>query len=71
MRDLLVARDLIELGTVMLRWVPTRHMLADSLTKAMKPTDIYDKFRDQQIFLLVQTGDDKDREQHRFTLRQG
>ncbi len=47
MIDLLVARDLIESGALTLRWAPTTHTLADVLTTAMKPSEIYVKFRDE------------------------
>ena len=42
--DLLTARDLVEQKAVLLRWMPNRHMLADMLTKQVKPTKIVDKF---------------------------
>ena len=71
MIDLLVARDLIESGALKLCWVPTMHMLADVLTKAMKPSEIYVKFRDEQRFSLVRTSEDQDKEQWRLQLRQG
>ena len=71
MIDLLVARDLIEMGTMKLCWVPTTHMLADVLTKAMKPGEVYEKFKNEQRFSLVRTLEDKEREQHRLQLRQG
>jgi hypothetical protein len=71
MIDLLVARDLVEAGAVSLRWVPTTHMLADVLTKAMKPGPVFERFRTQQLYALAQTEEDKAREQHRLQLRQG
>ena len=71
MIDLLVARDLIESGALKLCWVPTMHMLADVLTKMMRPTEIYVKFRDEQRFSLVRTSVDQDKEQWRLQLRQG
>ena len=67
----LVARDLIEAGTVRLCWVPTKHMLADILTKVMKPADAFVKFRSKQLFSLVRSKDEQDEEQHRLGLRQG
>ena len=42
--DLLTARDLVEQKAALLRWTPNRHMLADMLTKQVKPTKIVDKF---------------------------
>ena len=41
MIDLPVARDLVEAKAVRLCWVPTRHMLADILTKMMVPGDVF------------------------------
>ncbi len=46
-----VAGELIESGTVKLCGVPAMHMLADVLTKAMRPEQVYVKFRDEQCFL--------------------
>ena len=71
MIDLLVARDLIEAGTVRLCWVPTKHMLADVLTKVMKPAEAFVKFRMKQLFSLVRNKGEQDEEQHRLGLRQG
>ncbi len=47
------------------------HMLADVLTKAIKPTEIYVKFRSEQRFSLVRTSADQDKEQWLLQLRQG
>ena len=71
MIDLLVARDLVESGAVRLCWVPTKHMLADMLTKIMKPSEIFIKFREKQLFSLVRSLEDQFMEQHRLELRQG
>ena len=71
MIDLLVARDLIEAGTVRLCWVPTKHMLADVLTKFMKLAEAFVKFRSKQLFSLVRSKGEQDEEQHRLGLRQG
>ncbi len=71
MTDLLVARDLIEPAALKLCWVPTMHMLADVLAKAMKPSEIYVKFRDAQRSLLVRTSADQDKQQWRVQLRRG
>ena len=39
--DMLVARDLHESGTIRLHCLPNRHMLADVLTKAVTPNEVY------------------------------
>ncbi len=70
MIDLLVAGDLIDSGALKLCWVLTMHMLADELTKAMKPTVIYVKFRHEKRFSLVRTSADQDKEQWRLQLRE-
>ena len=66
MIDLLVARDLIEANAVKLMWVPTKHMLADILTKMMLAGDIFKMFRERQLFSLIRNG-----EERRLGLRQG
>ncbi len=71
MIDLLVARDLIDSGALKMCWVPTMHMLADVLTRAMKPSEIYVKIQDEQRFSLVKTAADQDKKQWRLQLRQG
>ena len=71
MIDLLVARDLIESGALKLCWVPTMHMLADVLTKMMRPTEIFVKFREEQRYSLVRTSENQEKEQWRLQLRQG
>jgi hypothetical protein len=71
MIDLLVARDLIGSGALKLCWVPTMHMLADVLTKMMRPTAIFVKFREGQRYSLVRTTDNQEKEQWRLQLRQG
>ena len=71
MIDLLAARDLIEEGTMRLCWVPTKHMLADTLTKVMKPGEVYMKFRSKQLFSLVRNKGEQDEEQRRLGLRHG
>jgi len=71
MIDLLVARDLVEAGAVRLCWVPTKHMLADGLTKVMKPSEVFVKFRERQLYSLVRSLEDQFMEQHRLELRQG
>ena len=71
MIDLLVARDLIESGALKLCWVPTMHMLADVLTKMMRPTEIFVKFREEQRYSLVRTSENQEKKQWRLQLRQG
>jgi hypothetical protein len=71
MIDLLVARDLIEANAVKLMWVPTKHMLADILTKMMLAGDIFKRFRDKQVFSLIRDGEEQEEEQRRLGLRQG
>ena len=70
MTDLLVARDLIEADTVRLCWVPTKHMLADTLTKVMMPSEVFMKFRSKQLFSLVRNNNEQDEEKRRLGLRQ-
>ena len=71
MIDLLVAKDLIEHGTVQIRWVPTGHMLADMLTKAMTPPAVAETFLRDGLYSLVQTEEAQQREAYRLALRQG
>ena len=69
--DLLVARDLHENGAVSLRWLPNTHMLADILTKAVKPNEVYQRFRDRGLYSLVPTAEQEQEEDHILVLRQG
>ena len=69
--DLLVARDLIENKAMTLKWMPNKHMLADVLTKAVRPNEVYEKFRDLGIFSLVPSAEQEEEEAHRVALRQG
>ena len=69
--DLLVARDLQENNAIMFKWLPNSHMLADVLTKATRPNDIYIKFRDSGMFSLVPTTEQTEDEEKRLQLRQG
>jgi hypothetical protein len=71
MIDLLVARDLIEANAVRLCWVPTKHMLADILTKMMAPGEVFRMFRDKQIYSLIRNDEEQEEEQRRLGLRQG
>ena len=69
--DLLVARDLIEAGSVKLRWVPQSHMLADPLTKNMKTTPVFDLLHERLLHALVQTPEGALKETRRSEQRQG
>ena len=69
--DLLVARDLQENGAIRLQWLPNKHMLADVLTKATAPNDVYVKFRDRGLYSLVPTEQQGTEEGRRIALRQG
>ena len=69
--DLLVARDLHEQGAIRLHWLPNKHMLADVLTKATHPNEVYQRFRDEGLFTLVPTEAQVKEENHRLALRQG
>jgi hypothetical protein len=59
--DLLIARDLTQAATIMVRWVPTTHQLADILTKHMKATAISNKLLKQQLYCLV--GDEAEQQE--------
>ena len=69
--DLLVARDLHEQGAVRLFWLPNKHMLADVLTKATNPNEVYTRYRDEGLFSLVPTVHQEEEEARRIALRQG
>ena len=69
--DLLIARDLTEAETIMVRWVPTTHQLADILTKQMKATPILNKFLQQQLYCLVGDDAEQQEESRRADLRKG
>jgi hypothetical protein len=69
--DLLIARDLTEAETIMVRWVPTTHQLADILTKQMKPTAILNKLLKQQLYCLVGDEAEQQEESRRAELRKG
>ena len=47
MIDLLVAQGLVEAGMVRLCWIPTNHVLVDAMTKVMKPSEMYVRFREK------------------------
>ena len=53
--DLLTARGLVENRAVMLKWMPTTHMLADVLTKQMRITKVIHDFLCHGRFCTVPT----------------
>ena len=67
--DLLTARDLVEQKAVLLRWMPNRHMLADMLTKQVKPTKIVEKFLYENQYSAVPSYEEELQEQTRVELR--
>jgi len=69
--DLLVARDLQESGAVKMKWLPNRHMIADTLTKALTPNDVYVKVVRENLYSLVPTEKQASEEEHRQELRRG
>ena len=68
--DLVVAQDLHEHGACRLHGLPNKHMLADVLTKAINPKEVYQKLCDEGLFNLVPTGSQVSGEGHRLALRQ-
>ena len=68
--DLLVARDLVEAGTVILRWVPTTHMLADILTKTQALSAVFRRLVTALRYSLKPTVEEVEVESHRQKLRQ-
>jgi hypothetical protein len=69
--DLLIARDLTEAETIMVRWVPTTHQLADILTKSMKAPPILQKLLRKQLYCLVGDEAEQREESRRADLRKG
>ena len=67
--DLLTARDLAETKAVNLRWMPNRHMLADVLTKKVKPTPVLEKFLYDGLYSGVPTKEEVLSEEYRQELR--
>ena len=67
--DLLTARDLVEQKAVWLRWMPNRHMLADMLTKEVKPTGIVEKFLYGGLYSAVPSREEELQEAARMQLR--
>ena len=69
--DLLVARDLSENGTVRIVWLPNKHMVADCLTKAVTPNEVYRKLIAKGEYSLVPSEEQQKEEEYRQMLRQG
>ena len=69
--DLLVARDLTESKAVTVAWVPTKHMLVDTLTKIMSTTLVFERLMREGLYSLTQTAAEQKVEEHRKLLRQG
>ena len=69
--DLLVARDLTESKAVTVAWVPTKHMLVDTLTKIMTATVVFERLMREGLYCLTQTAAEQKVEEHRKLLRQG
>ena len=69
--DLLVARDLHENGAVAMKWLPNRHMVADVLTKALTPNEVYNDLVRLNRYSLVPTDAQVTEETHRQELRRG
>ena len=68
--DLLITRELVENKAVIMRWVPTTHMLADMLTKSMTPIEAAQRFLSEETYSLTPS-QEKEEEEHRKSLRQG
>ena len=69
--DLLVVRDLTESKAVTVAWVPTKHMLVDSLTKTMSTTLVFERLMREGLYCLTQKAAEQKVEEHRKLLRQG
>ena len=69
--DLLVARDLSENDTVSIKWLQNKHMVADCLTKATVPNEVYANWVKHGIYSLVPSQAQLVEEKHRQKLRQG
>ena len=69
--DLLVARDLSESETVRIMWLPNKHMVADCLTKAVVPNEVYRRLIAEGKYSLVPSVEQQTEESHRQKLRQG
>ena len=51
--------------------MPTKHMLADILTKMMAPGEVFRMFRDKQIYSLIRNDEEQEEELRLLGLRQG
>ena len=69
--DLLVARDLHEQGAIAIKWLPQKHMIADVLTKATTPNEVFNRLVRDGLYSLVPTKEQVAEEDHRLRLRQG
>ena len=67
--DLLVARDLVETKVIDLKWMPTTLMVADVLTKEMKPSTQVKRLLEEGRYSLAPTEDDEAHEHHQHNLR--
>ena len=67
--DLLVARDLVETKVIDLKWMPTTLMVADVLTKEMKPSAQVKRLLEDGRYKLAPTEDDEAHENHQHNLR--
>ena len=67
--DLLVARDLVETKVIDLKWMPTTLMVADVLTKEMKPSAQVKRLLEEGRYSLVPTEEDEAHENHQHNLR--
>ena len=56
---------------VKIRWLPNRHMLADILTKATKPNEVFDRFWLDGMYSLVPTEEEARAELRRLDMRRG
>eukprot|EP00971_Amphidinium_carterae_P335930 6472029-Amphidinium_carterae.1 len=54
MLDLMFVREEVERGLVQVRWIPGSHMLADPLTKWMKPSLVVQQLQRDGTYSLVQ-----------------
>ena len=70
MMDLLAAKELVEQGLIILRWVPTQHQYADHLTKSMV-CELLKKHLKTGRICLIQTGADREHEEHKAALCRG
>ena len=66
-----MARDLVENRDMGLRWVPTAHVVADLMTKSMKPTEVCRKLLEDGRYSLAPTKEEAAQEAHLQELRRG